>query len=265
MESVFTLVHVALHSFVTAPSLVVHSVNNLWLRKFYKQQMSLNAPRDGVNVLLFVHGRLGSVTDFLPLIANLQLQTGRCQPANKLLLEHGISFFIQSVDLGNTANTSLIEDAQTLKAHIEQFYHNCALTLVGLSKGGLVIVQYALDQGLSTDANNNRIDKLITLGAPLRGTRCAALFPTASSVFQNLAQEGKCVQEIVQHRLLPSLKMFHMVPTWDNLVIPASSAQYECTDTSRVWVMDTFMYGHCGIAYNPMVARTLLLWLYEHD
>ncbi len=256
LQTLKTVGIMALHSFVTFPSLCLHSFQKKYIQ-YQKIEMSACSPLTNANVVIFVPGRNGARTDFLPLIANMQ--KFRCIEPNSVFLPNNAHWYLHTVELGDTGHTSLEEDAQMLQKHMDKHYTNCNICLVGLSKGGLVILRCALN-AFDNNYTQNRITKLITLSSPLRGTRTASLFPSSSKVFQSLSYECKAVQDIAEHRT--KLNVYHIVPTWDNIIIPSSAAKFIDTHESHVYHYKGY-YGHTGIAYHFEIAYVLIKWLME--
>ena len=200
---------------------------------------------EGQKVVLFVHGRNGSPTDFLPLIANIRHQN--------LFGDSKQEHCLHTVDLGDTGHTTTLdEDAEKLNLHIRYFYKNRSINLVGLSKGGLVVLCYAPPHS-EADDNNNRINQLITISAPVQGIYSASLFPPSSSVFFNLSYKNALVQKI-EERCKTFNNIYHIVPTWDSLIVPTSL-------NTMFFNYYGYSYGHTGIAFNPQVAEVIAKWI----
>ncbi len=259
LQTVKTVASMALHSTVTLPSVVFHSIYNKYAALTYCNTKKI--PKNGKNIVLLVHGRNGNPADFSSLIANMTRVGIEIESGQYVMFSNYKIYALDTVNLGNTSYTSVEEDAQTLKCHIDKYYRNCSITLVGLSKGGLVILRHALNHLSTENVHNNHIDKLVTMSSPVRGTLCASLFPPSSSVFQNLSYECNVVQELAHchHRL----NIYHIVPTWDHLIVPASCAKFENADESHVYTYNGFLYGHTGIAFSQEVAMVIVNWLKE--
>lgn len=138
------------HLAVTFPSFIYHGFLNNYYRSitlaFNEEHLYMK------NVVVFVHGRGGHHADFNPMINHIR---------NQSLLP---SYHLRTVYLGDTHYTTIDQDVETLRKHMEH-YHDCSITLVGLSKGGSAVTKYA--------PTNPCVRKVITISSPLRGTKLA--------------------------------------------------------------------------------------------
>ena len=57
-----------------------------------------------------------------------------------------------------------------------------------------------------------------------------------------------------------NVPVYHIVPKWDHLIIPTTSARYDDTPESHIYYYNGSDYGHCGIAYNDEVALIICEW-----
>ena len=230
----------------------------------------------GKNVVVFVHGRNGKFVHFKQTIENIAylnkivndeliddqwdvLKGSMVDFQNMIIkLKDGNNYAMRIVSLGNNAYTSLDEDADTLEQEISQ-YLDCNITLIGLSKGGVVSMRYA------TTKNDHRIKKVITISSPLKGTLIASLFPTNSVVNTNLGYMNQISQDI-EHDVnnkknIP--KIYHIVPKWDHMIIPVDSAMYNSTPDCQILYYNQTTYGHFNIQNSMEVAATLSNWLIQ--
>jgi len=249
------------HSIATGPSLIHHSVKTAYDR-YYATSIPNFLPLSNQNVILFVHGRNGRHTDFNPLIDNIQkiFVVRKFSIDNYdidcILTTSTRNYHLRTIDLGPTAHTTIDQDAKTLSAHINKVYQNCYITLVGLSKGGVTVMRYLTNN----NSDNNIIQNVITISSPLRGTMIADLL--GGSVAENLGNANPILRQIEEKsKKIQKTKIHHIVPTWDQLIIPASNARYENTPDSQIYHYQGMRYSHSGIAYCPDVARKIVEWV----
>lgn len=229
---VITLVAL-LHLFVTFPSFIFHGIRNMYYRSVFNNLTVV--PLKNEDVVIFVHGRGGHFTDFTHLIRNLSGLTDK---------------FLRVVDLGNTHETSVDEDTYKLKERLEK-YQGCNITLVGLSKGGLVIMRYI------TIFNDIRIKKAITISAPLMGTKVTP-FAFSDITHKELGYGSELTREIASCK--KRVPIYHVVPTWDHMIIPSTSAAYIDTDPKNIYIYKGYN-SHSGILNSSDVALAIAVWL----
>lgn len=218
------------------------------------------------NVIVFVHGRNGKVTDFIRTVENIvALSDGGVVDGewdigsdeidsfqNKVVRLGGEDYALRIVNLGATGNTSIAQDSAALRKAIKKF-EDCNITLVGMSKGGLVCVDY------SSRFADRRIKKIITISSPMRGTKSALFFPDGSVVHENLGFGTETINAIMNNK--PNLPIYHIVPTWDHLIIPLWSAKYEDTPEDRIFEYKSNVCGHGNIQTNIQVAEHIIKWV----
>lgn len=234
MSVIFTAL---LHLTVTLPSFIYHGSLNLYNRIITPYPIKTNLY--DANVVIFVHGRGGHYSDFKSLIYNIKI------------LGTYSSNYLRVVDLGNTRNTSIDDDANKLKEELE-IYKNCNICLVGLSKGGVVVMRYI------TTIKDNRIRKVITISSPLMGTKLASLLPKNSITYKELSYDSKLTQEIASNKFL--IPICHIVPKWDHVIIPSSSAAYLNTYPGNIYYYKGF-YNHVGIVHDKEIAKIIAKWI----
>ena len=242
------------HFILTCPSEVFHAL----LKKYYIY--TLPQKRIGCmvnrNVVVFVHGRNGSPMDFKPLIDNIKAKCGTIEDnEDTILLENGDVCALRTVNLGNTGYTSIEADIESLKCQL-LIYKDCNITLVGLSKGGSVVMGYA-----SMINDDPRIKKVITISSPLKGTYISHLFPETSVVRQSLGFGSRILQDIEVAKKSLSIPIYHVVPTWDWLIVPTTSAYYNDTPASNIYKYEGFFYSHSGITFCPEVGEAIIKWI----
>ena len=249
--STFNTIKIAIyHCGITAPSLLYHGLP----LKFIRPKYISNTPLVNKNVIVFVHGRNGWHSDFDALIVNLKLLLPNNLSENNILISEK-KYALRSINLGETGYTSIEEDAKRLKTELK-IYENCKIVLIGLSKGGLTIMKYA------TKYNDARLIKLITISSPLKGTQIVSLlFSQKSSVFESLSFNNSIVNQIIKDKQNLNVPIYHIVPTFDHLIIPTSSAKYDDTPDENIYYYDGYYYSHAGICFNIDVAKSIIKWI----
>jgi triacylglycerol esterase/lipase EstA (alpha/beta hydrolase family) len=244
-----------LHLILTLPSAIYHSLKNEYYK--YTTKKSKISSLLNKNVIVFVHGRNGAPSDFIPLINNIKEIS---QPlSNDEIKINENQYILRSISLGNTNYTSIEQDADSLNKQLEMFKY-CSIVLIGMSKGGVVVMKYAT-------RNNPQIKKVITISSPLKGTLVASLLPLSSSVFTNLGYMNDVVQQInIERKNISSqTQIYHVVTKFDLLIIPSSSAKYDDTPESNIYYYNGFKYSHAGILYNIEVAKNIIKWLSNYE
>jgi len=135
-----------------------------------------------------------------------------------------------------------------------------------MSKGGLVVMRYA------TTMNDSRVQNVITISAPLRGTLVTKFLPSNSSEHKELGYNSKISTEITG-AIDDSYAVYHIVPRWvskanlgpasrfkDYIIIPTSSTYYETTDKNHIYCYNGY-YSHLGIPFSTEVANVIIAWL----
>lgn len=225
------------HLIATLPSTIYHTFWNKYRR--YTTHHIDRTPLQNKDIVIFVHGRNGYPTDFDPMINDLQY-----------MIEE--KYYLRSIYLGDTSFTSIEEDVEKLKEEIS-IYEDCSIILVGVSKGGVVVSTYF------TAITDHRIKKAITISAPLFGTEIASAFPTDSKVHQALSHNNSLLLKTFQKPR--SSNIYHIVPTWDTLIIPTCSAFYPTTNDKNIFHYTGILYGHNGICYSPDVIKKVAQWI----
>lgn len=124
---------------------------------------------------------------------------------------------------------------------------------MGLSKGGLTAVQYALTYP-------QKIEKVITVSSPLNGTQVASYHPFCQVTRNELGYESSFIQELKAkfgNNNKPAI--YSIVPRWDHLIIPVESAKFPHSEYYHYqgW------YSHVGILYAPEVITIITKWLQD--
>ncbi len=252
-----------LYMILTLPSLLYHGTIHKYSKNLAKTGSTyfMTTPAGGdalknKNVVVFVHGRNGWWTDVEGLVENMYdiVDVGL---NGTVVLTTGQTFYLRSAQLGATGYTSLEEDAETLRYNLQN-YINCNIVLVGISKGGVVAARYV------TKYDDPRVSKVVTISSPLMGSKVVDLFfETSSPVYKALGYRNDEVLKIEREASESNVAFYHVVPSCDHLIIPASSAHYSFTPENRLYRYNGIKYSHAGIGDHPEVARRLLEWLGE--
>jgi len=157
-----------IHFIITSPTELVFGFANkfIYRSKLFAPIKSKLTNLSNKSVVVFVHGRNGWHTDFTQLISNMKSQLTTLSTDQLVILgysstdvvvqlENGDLWALRTANLGNTGHTSIDEDVASLRKELES-YENCRIVLVGLSKGGVVVMRYA------TEIVDERIVKVMT-------------------------------------------------------------------------------------------------------
>lgn len=231
-----TAASVVIHFTVTSPSNIYHTLMDRYYR--YVTLDYDKSPLHRKNVVVFVHGRNGHHADLLTLINNLQNISQK--------------YYLRVVNLGPTGNTLIEEDIVTLKNELEP-YINCNIILVGMSKGGVTVATYLLTM------NDKRIKGVITISSPVMGTEVASAFACNSNVYKGLRRNNQLSLSMNEKAI--NKPIYHIVPTWDHLIIPNDGSYYPNTNKNNIYHYTKLSYGHSGICYDPDVAKQIAIWI----
>lgn len=225
------------HLFLTVPWTIYYYLLNALL----EPKTILSIPCYKQKVVLFLHGRNGNCGPLVPLINNI----------NKISPD----LICKIVSIGNMSNTSLFTDINNLRKVLE-IYVDCEISLVGLSKGGLVILGYI------TTCNDPRIKKVITISSPIQGTKLASIFPKHYLIYKELSYQSDVIMDILKKPVM--IPLYHIVPKYDHLIIPNTSAQHPMTAKDHIYRYNG-MYGHIGITHSKEVTKIINQWLQHKE
>ena len=217
----------------TSPSIIYHSLYDMRLRSTSKIRHISLPDGEKHNVIVCIHGRGGYPSDFQDLIDKLQPYTNQ-----KFLAFH----------LDN-AHTLVSEDAIALKECLDPLMPQIrSMKLIGLSKGGLIAIKYALDL--------DRVKRIITVSSPLNGTYMANNYPFCSNTRKELAYNSECSQKLKEQS--KHLDIYSIVPKFDHMIIPIESTYYP---HSKTYFYKGY-YSHAGIIYAPEVINQIKEWIF---
>lgn len=228
----------------------------------------------GKNVIIFVHGWYGSPTSVTPLIEYLS-KTLKRMPNDELFnndfapndnvfkFPNNKYYVIRAISIGKTSHTDKACD--TLNNEMQNF-ENCNITFIGLSQGGLVIMRYITQYEAKYNKGlNNVIETGISVSAPLHGTLTANLCPASFAAHQELGYDNIVSKQIAENiKNLSNVKICHVVPKYDILIQPTSSAMYETSDENNILHYDGTDYGHFGIIFHDKVAKHIVKCISEY-
>jgi len=194
--------------------------------------------------LVLVHGRTGQASDFNPLVANLR-QLGYVNPILvPQLTNHGSSRIDENTE-------ELTKIVQTYRSN---FSPDVEFIFVGLSKGGLIALNYAVKQV--------HPPKVISISSPLYGTKVVCLTPCeiTRDELRYLSPRLLVLEQEVKRR---NVMVYNIYSDVDHLVIPADSAYYDfCQRKLEVGKDGNYTYlGHIGALWSRTVAEKIIEWL----
>lgn len=241
---------------ISLPNLLFYGTIKLVRRIIYRLQgcTSIIPESRNQDVIVLIHGRGGHPIDFHSLIDQL----------NPHIKE---KYNIFNIHLGDTRNTRIDEDVESLSSQLE-FLHNCRITLIGHSKGGIIACRYL---ALTEDP---RIRKIITVSSPLLGTRvadCAKHIENFTSKIPNLLGDLKILStdlnynnsalvETAEKLRDHANKLYHVVAEKDHLIIPSKVAYYQYVHHSHIYSY-TGMYNHCCLFDDSKIVSIIQRWL----
>lgn len=258
------------HFYMSFQSNVLHTIMNKYTQLI--KPKNINTKLNNKNVIMYVHGRNGCYTDFKPFI-NIIKKHYRILPQNELIkngydandvvIKLGNKYYVlRSADLGNTDYSSIDEDGMRLSNELMP-YTNCNIIFLALSKGGLVAMRYVTK--IHSAKNTNIIKMLITISSPLKGTEITMLFSRLSPVRLALGWNSQISREIDSDRKkLKDIRICHVVPKYDCLVIPTSSAMYDDVEEQYIYHHKDKKYGHGGMMYCEKVAMKIVNWIISY-
>lgn len=239
------------HLILTSPSCIWHGIINLYQRVLYISHRNIPVSTIEPSILepilqhekvvIFVHGRGGHHTNFIPLVYNL---------INHYKLS---GYYFGKANLGWNSSTSVDEDVKKLSRELDK-YIDCEITLVGMSKGGVVCARYATTQ------NDIRIKRVITISAPLRGTLATKFLGTNSVTNRELGYHSDLTETIAAEIAKIAIPIHHVVPKWDHLIIPTANAEYDSTPETNIFYYQGY-YSHVGIPHSPEIASKIANWI----
>lgn len=122
------------------------------------------------------------------------------------------------------------------------------VALVGHSLGGVVAFEYARAYG-----ETGEIKAVVTLGAPLRGSRLAVL--GMSRAARRLHPSNPLFAEIASATL--NARFLSIYSRYDQLVLPYTNSERPAADENR----EIDLCGHTGFFFNRAVFKIILSWL----
>lgn len=248
MDVLMTFMQSMYHLVVTTPSFSKLGLDDFY--EFPRKTYSVSSPAsnpDADIVIVFVHGRNSNNRQFKRVIEHLENQSERDLQSSSVTMS-AKKYQLLTVDLGQTAYTTFKEDADTLASIIQSI--TIPIMLIGVSKGGVTCMELA-------SRGDDRIKSVLTISSPLKGTKAVLPFEYLPESYGVVASEfkyeGNVIRDI-QNRVQKTYKgdIFHVVPSYDHLIIPTSSAYYETTPKDNIYQYNGYD-NHCLIQSNPEV------------
>lgn len=174
--------------------------------------------------VVFVHGLAANRSGFLPLRAYLRLHG------------HGRQIAFDYRSAGSIERLAL-----RLKREIDASIGGGRIDLVAHSMGGLIARYYLQQLG-----GARRVDRLITLGTPHRGTHAANFIP--SGLVRQLLPDGPFIRQLNALPPPPELRATSLVAGRDLLVQPVDAASCPFGETVRFDEL-----GHLELLFRPAV------------
>ncbi len=246
--TIFILFKIAFHLLISLPSFTKMSIEDFsdFPRKTYSACSPVsNTASDAV--IVFVHGRNSNSEQFKKVIQYLERQSEESNLSNFTTL-NSKKYHLIPINLGPTAYTTFIEDADTLTSILQAITQ--PIILIGVSKGGVICMEFA-------SRNDERIKAVVTISSPLKGTLATFPFEYLPESYNVVANEFKYRGDVVtklQNKVEKGYKgsIFHVVPTYDHLIVPSSSSYYESTPSSCIYEYKGYD-NHCLIQNNDEV------------
>lgn len=238
-----------IHLLITLPSVIYHGLYNMYYRisigsdptEIINDNMGKFAGSLGdQDVIIFIHGKGGHHSNFKPLIDNIM----KSSKWKKL-------YYLRAISLGNNKRKRVDEEVNELKEKLK-VYCNCRITLIGMSKGGVVALRYV------TTYLDARIVKVITISSPIQGTEITKLISELSLSNRELGIDSKLIYDI--NNTIISIPLYHIVPSWDHLIIPSINAIHKSTPNNNYYIYNG-LNSHLGIMYSYDVANKIIDWI----
>lgn len=243
-DKIATIGNIVHHFAVTSKSFACSALDNIIAMSLYDPKPIEYVAGSNSRILVFIHGLHGHPINHRRIVDKLNAS------------ETTKDYVKVCVDL--RAVTSDIEwECAELQKQIECF-RDCEIILIGFSKGGLIAMYYA------THVVDERIKGIITVSSPLNGTETANLIPAYFTINRELSSGSALTEKIkklwlAKKHLIP---LYHIVPTWDHLIMPTSVAKYDFTAPDKIYHY-TGLQGHIGIQDEPVIADVIKKWIEE--
>ncbi|MCP5057304.1 MAG: alpha/beta fold hydrolase [bacterium] len=198
----------------------------------YIRPRSRRKPPREVDTLVFVHGLAMNRASFFPLQGYLRLM---------------------GYDAQSSRNFGIPDSIEAMAAAVGRLVERAApegrVTIVGHSMGGLAARWYV--QRMGGDA---RVDRIVTLATPHRGTYLASNAPTA--LLNQFDPEGPFIRALNASPMPPSVELHSIVAGQDLIVIPRAAG--EAPFGESVTFDDL---GHMDVLLSPRVFAAVHLAL----
>jgi len=244
---------------LTLPSIVYHGAINIYLKFSHDKKDNLIFNEvDTKNLILLVHGFHGHPCNFVPLVNNMI--THDTSIKNKWNI---IAINLNQFD--NYRDNTVNNEANIVINFLENSAYDNVI-LVGLSKGGLVCTTvYSM--------NIKKIIKVITLSSPLMGTKSCDLFlPKTLDVLGGnndnirhdlnyLSSTSLTTLNTLVSNNLNCNNIYHVIPKYDHMIYPSSSAKYDFAKKENVYEYDTYFSSHIGVTFDKKISIKMIEWI----
>jgi hypothetical protein len=92
------------------------------------------------------------------------------------------------------------------------------------------------------------------------GTDLTSLLDEKSITHQELGSLSPLTQTIYHSIENIQIPIYHIVPTWDHLIVPTSSAKYPSTPKNNIFYYEGY-YNHIVITYDNEIAKAISKWI----
>ena len=242
----------SLHFLITFPSFLKDGSTSLFNRLLKKELPNPDINVD--NIIVLIHGKNSNPRQFLNM----------CNYLSKYLKENNLNNFTPfGVHLPN-GSESVINDAKSVYEQLYQKFGSIKkrnVYIIGVSKGGVTACYTATIQDPVFI-----ISKVMTVSSPLKGTlvaKYASCETTQKELSYNnsfLIQLENSINEMCKNK---NLKIYHVVPKWDHLIIPTSSSRYSNTPNENIINYNGYA-NHIGIQNNVNVISQIIKLLFNN-
>lgn len=230
---------------ITLPSFIWYGIHTRYLRIFRPNKQLYRIMNNSSRCLVLVHGRSGNYADFAPMIEHFKT------------LPEIQNYDMHAVDLGDTTDTTYDQDCEKLNSELEIYNNKTEITLIGLSKGGNIIVRYMQNH---VPINRLNVVRLITISSPLRGTEITKLLNPESIENLEMGIDSSTIREINEYYL--PLPIYHIVPKYDHLIIPPTNAMLKSTPKDRIYYYEGY-HNHISTPYSSDIANAIYNFILE--
>lgn len=237
------LIHFFFHLLITSLTTIRDYMYFLYHKYLGAELLNIN--RDAKHIVVLVHGRNSSPTQFVDIQKKLSTTIDSETTLFPIFFPSG--------------STSITTDCQSLYQQLLDYFgdkKSRELTIIGISKGGVTACYAAtLNHPLF------RVKKIITISSPLKGTQLAN-FSLCPVTRKELSYHSPFLIDVERRLMASRVKIYHIVPRWDHIVIPTEATSYSQTPSQRIMKYRGFS-GHIGIQYDKTVIEQINQWIHD--